>query len=58
MSGWKTWLGGLVLIAAALVGAAYGFLNDQIVVMLLGAGAAGLGLELIGVGHKIEKSKG
>jgi len=50
MSGWKTWAGGLGLIAVGLV---------MIVNKEFEAGAMKIaeGLAIIGIGHKIEKSQ-
>jgi hypothetical protein len=57
MGGWKTWLGGLVAVAVGLAGLAYGFLSNEISIMLLSAGFGAMGVIGIGLGHKLEKAK-
>jgi hypothetical protein len=56
MGGWKTWLGGLVAVVVGIAGLAYGFLSNEISIMLLSAGFGAMGVIGIGLGHKIEKA--
>lgn len=57
MGGWKTWAGGLSLIfsgiALALKEITDGTFEFQEAIMLIGNGLA-----VIGIGHKIEKTRG
>jgi len=51
MKGWKTWLGGLVMIGLGAYLIATGEVEK-------GIASIGSGASIIGLGHKLEKSKG
>ena len=58
MSGWKTWAGGIGLIASGVGMIAQTIASDEFDMNKIYAGIAliGAGLSTIGVGHKIEKT--
>jgi len=58
MSGWKTWTGGLALIAsgAAMVLAAVSGDTIDTAALMQGLAMIGAGFTAIGIGHKVEKA--
>lgn len=58
MSGWKTWLGGLVSVLIGISGFIWNYMHNEISLAFIMAGVGAMGVMGIGLGHKIEKSKG
>jgi hypothetical protein len=59
MTGWKTWAAAIGFIASGVGMIATGLATDPINFELIAAGWAAImaGLALVGIGHKIEKSR-
>jgi len=59
MTGWKTWVAAIGLIASGVGMIATGFVADPMDFELIVAGWGSImaGLALVGIGHKIEKTK-
>lgn len=56
MSGWKTWLGGLVAVMVGITGITFGYLEHDMSAVFIAAGFAAMGVMGIGLGHKMEKT--